>query len=301
MGKTYDKFMKFGKGFLMIMVILAIVVGAVYVVNPKLFKQNVVDGSETDGTGTIPTTSATPCPIAPSVTYSITDALNGGTAVTPTSYYRNNGAYSGTTAPTFSGTTDILLTSANYLNKVHSNVPLTCGANQIVDNMYAVANASLTYYTDNGLASLSITQNETVKSVGSAYNWKVKMTGTDKKSTGKQLMVVELSVKQNVSSVTLSGNGVQAIAVPQGYSGQISNGFVAAFLVPAINGAYPVEYNLNVQSASGKTVVGNVYTTIYNVQPFVETDGTFSDSGLAFDSLSTAKYATTQTKNFIIA
>ena len=243
---------------------------------------------------------STQCAINPSVVSAFTDTLNSGTAVTVTNYYRSNGVYTGTTAPTYKGTADVLATSAGYINTIVPNVPIDCGANQLTGTMYSLANASLTYYSDNGLTALvQSTANETAKAAGTAYNWKLHFQGTDKKSTGKMLLIVELSVPANVSSVTLSGG--QVVPVPNGYTRQLTNGYAVAFLLPAISNTVPVDYYLTAQAASSKVISGQVYTTVYNVQPFVETDGTFSDVGNAWDSLNTAKFATSQTKNFIIA
>jgi hypothetical protein len=244
--------------------------------------------------------TATQCAINPSIVSAFTDALNSGTAVTVTNYYRANGVYTGTTAPTYQGSADVLATSAGYISTIVSGVPINCGANQLTGTMFSLANASLTYYSDNGLTALvQSTANETVKAAGTAYNWKLHFQGTDKKSTGKMLLIVELSVPANVSSVTLSGG--QVVPVPNGYTRQATNGYAVAFLLPAISNTVPVDYYLTAQSASGKVITGQVYTSIFNVQPFVETDGTFSDVGNAWDSLNVAKYATSQTKNFIIA
>lgn len=244
--------------------------------------------------------TAQQCAVNPSVVSAITDTLNAGTAVTTTNYYISNGKYTGTTAPTYTGSANVLLTASNYLNKVVKGVPINCGANQLTGDMYYQANASLTYYSDNGLTSLSQNVvNETVKSAGSAYNWKLHFQGVDKKSTGKMLFIVELSVPANVSSITMS-NGAVSVPVPNGYTRQLTNGYASAFLLPAIIGTNPMDYYLTVQSATGKVVTGQVYTTVYSLEPFVETDGTFSNGDTAFDSLNTAKYHYTYTKNFVI-
>lgn len=275
-----------------VLIVVGILVYAVF------FKPQttIVNNNPVPGVGN---TGVTQCAIAPSIVSSVTDALSPGTAVTTTNYYRNNGIYTGTTAPTYASTSDILFTASNYLSVIKSGVALGCGANQVSGSMYALANASLTYYGDNGLIALSVTQNETVKAAGTAYNWKLHFQGTDKKSTGKQLFIVELSVPGNVSSVSMSG--AEVVAVPNGYTRQATNGYAAAFLLPAITGTVPQDFFLTAQSATGKVISGTVYTTIYSVQPFVEVDGTFSDEGKAFDSLNAAKSATSQTKNFIIA
>ena len=241
------------------------------------------------------------CNLATSVVNAVTDTLTPGTSITPSSANRINGAYIGTTAISTVGTADILYNASGYISNIKTGIPINCGANLVANTtMYAYANATPTYYSNNGLTALvQSTANETAQAAGGSYNWKVHLQGTDKKSTGKQLFIVELSVPANVSSVSL--NGGQVVAVPNGYTRTLSNGYAAAFLLPAITGNTAVDYNLAVASATGKVVTGQVYTTIYSLEPFVETDGTFSDVGNAFNSVNTAKYHDVQTKNFIIA
>lgn len=255
----------------------------------------------TSGGGiTAPVGTSGSCQIAPSIAAAVVDANNLGTAITPTANYRINGVFTGTTAPTYAGTADIMWNTSGYLNTIKSGVNVGCGANQVTGQMKAYTNSTLTYYSNDGLTKLVLnTANETVAAAGGSYNWKLHMQGVDKKSTGKQLLIVELSVPANVSSVALSGGS--EVAVPNGYSKQATNGYVKAFLLPSIDGNVAVDYNLQVAAASAKLVQGTVYTSILSVEPFVETDGTFSDSGLAYNSLNVAKFHDSQTKNFIIA
>jgi len=251
-------------------------------------------GGATGATGA----SSAGCPVNPTVVSAVTDTLTPGTSITTTNSYRINGVYTGTTAPTTVGTADILFNASGYIANIKTGVPINCNANLVTNNLYARANATLTYYSTNGLNSLTLsTINETVMSAGGSYNWKIHLQGTDKKSTGKQLFVVELSVPANVSSVSMS-NGAQEVAVPNGYARQLTNSYAKAFLLPAVVGNTAVDYNLAVAASTSTIVSGLVYTTIYNVEPFVETDGSFSDIGAAFNSVNTAKWADRQTKNF---
>lgn len=240
------------------------------------------------------------CFIAPSITSTVTDALTPGTAITPTNTrYRLNGNYLGTTAPTTRGIADILYNSSAYVNVIKSGVQVNCDGNLIASSMYSYANASLTYYSDNGLLALTEgTINETVKATGGSYNWKLHLQGSDKKSTGKMLLVVEMSVPANVSGVSLSAG--QEVSVPDGYARQLTNGYTKAFLLPELVGNKAVDYNLGAVSQTGKLIIGEVFTTLIAVEPFVETDGTFSDLGKAYDSLNVARYQDVQTKNFYI-
>lgn len=243
------------------------------------------------------------CAVNPSVVSVITDTLNAGTAVTPTNYYRLNGMYAGSTAPTTSGVADILITSSNYISKIHTGFPLNCGSNLLTDNVYANTSATLTVYSNNGLKALSNSAtggayNETVGSAGGSYNWKIHFQGVDKKSTGQQLVVAELSVPANVSSLSLSGATITN--VPNGYSRQLTNGYAAAWLVPAVIGNVAVDNNLAATASTNYVIRGAVYVTVYHLQPFVETDGTFNAGTVAFDSLNTNKAMAKTTYNFCI-
>jgi len=241
------------------------------------------------------------CNIVPSVTQSLTDKLTPGTAITESSSeWRLNGAYLGTTEPSSVGTVDVIfINNTGYLSELVTGFQTECGAKPLIATMYANTSASLTYYSDNGLSALTWqTSNETAKAAALTYNWNLHFQGVDKKATGKQMFIVELSVPANVSSATLGG--LTPITVPNGYSRQLTNGYVSAWILPSIVGNTAVDYNLAVTAATAKVIDGNVYTTIYNMQPFVETDGTFNAGDKAFNSLNTAKYGSSHTKNFII-
>jgi len=294
-----------GIGLMLGIALLLLLVAGQLGVNTKLVKQEVIPGNIVTTQPGV-TSSASQCPVNPSVVTAFYDTLNPGTAISGTVNYRLNGAYLGTTSPTTSGTADMLISNASYISAIKSGVAISCNSNLVTGSLLALTNATLTYYSDTGLVALvQSTANETVKGAGSAYNWRLHFQGVDKKSTGKQLLIVELSVPANVSNVVLTPQGLapsaQVVAVPNGYTRQATNGYAVAFLIPAVTGANAVDYTLSAQSASSKVITGQVYTTILNVQPFVETDGTFSDVGNAYDSLNTAKFATSQTKNFIIA
>lgn len=289
-------------GFLIFGVIAGILILSVIAYSIYNFSQTPIQitgaGGAAVGTGT------GGCAVNPTLVYAVTDTLSPSTAIgssttTGIVYYRLNGAYTGTTAPTTKGSVEMILTNASYVGKALPARTIDCGSNLITDNLYLIANATETFYSDNGLTALVLnTANETSKGAGGAYNWKIHLQGTDKKSTGKQVFIVELSVPGNVSSVTMSG--ATSVAVPNGYTRQATNGYAAAFELPAIIGNTAQDFNLAVAAASAKTITGTVYTTLLGVQPFVETDGTFSDSGKAYDSVNTAKFLTSTLKNFII-
>jgi hypothetical protein len=252
--------------------------------------------------------SNTGCSVNPSLTNAIVDASSTGTAVTPTNYYRfvtaSPATYQGTTAPTVLGTYEILITSAGYVSKVHPGFALNCGSNVLTDSVYAYANDTITVYANNGLSALTNSAsggvyNETVmSSTGGSYTWKYHLQGVNLKSTGPQMLIVETALSANVSSISLSG-GVQT-TTPRGYSSQIAGGYIQTFSLPAVTGSQAVDYYLTASALSGKLIAGPVYTTLYSMQPFVETDGTFNPGTSPFDSLGATKYHDVQTYNWFI-
>lgn len=282
------------------------------------FGQQSVTQTKTCPDGTVvligancPSAGDSGCSVNPSVVITTSDALQPGTAVTSTGVYRLNGVYTGATSPTTRGTADIILSAATYLNTTLTGQTINCGSNQISASMYASAVPTESIYSNNGLniltnAAAGGAYNESVASTGGQYNWRVHMVGTDKKSSGTMLFIVDLTAPSaNVSSVTLTPmTGAPAatpIAVPKGYTTQTSGGYSAAFLIPAIVGANTVDYNLQVQANTGYLVTSAAYTSTYLLTPFVETDGSFNSGTTAWNSLGTAKYAGTTTYNFLIA
>jgi len=251
------------------------------------------------------------CEVNPSVVLTVTDALQPGTSVSASGFYRLNGVYTGSTSPTTKGTADILISAAEYVNTTLTGQVINCGSNQIAASLYSQASATDSIYNNAGTAVLTNAatggaNNETVGSTGGQYNWKYHLVGTDKKSTGPMLLVVDLQAAvANVSSVSLtpltgSPSATALGSVPSGYVTQTSGGYSKAFLIPAIIGASSADYNLQVQAATGYLVSQKVYTRLYDLAPFVETDGSFNPGNNAFDSIGAAKYMTSQDYNFCI-
>ncbi len=252
------------------------------------------------GTPSQPSGVVTVCGVNPSVVSAITDTLAPGPAVTPTNYYRQGGVYVGTSMTT-KGSTDVLITAGSYVSKIHPAFQVDCGSNLLTDNVYAFTNATVTVYSNNGLNVLSNSAtagatNETVAAAGGSYTWKYHAVGVSQKSTGRLFLIVETSPSANVSSITL--NAGTPTTVPNGYSRQLSNSYAVAYILPSIDNGAVVDYYVTMQATSGKLLDGLVYTTLYGLQPFVETDGSFNVGNTPFDSLSASKYHDVQTYNW---
>ena len=291
---------------LILFLAVVISVGAVWMFSSYIF---VPQTPFTTTTTTIPLTDAG-CRNNPSVVLSTVDALQPGTSVSAGAVYRLNGQYIGSTSPTVRGTADLIVSANGYLNRTYTGIPINCGSNQINAALYNDGNATVSIYSNAGTAVLTNhpeggTYNETKAAAGGQYNWKVHMVGTDKKATGTQLFIVDMkntsAVVDSISLTSMTGSPAPtSIAVPKGYGTKTSGGYSAAFLVPSLEGANTYDYNLQVQATTGSAIAGPVYISIYNLHPFVETDGTFNPGTTAWDSIGTNKTASYQTYDFCI-
>jgi hypothetical protein len=284
-------------GVISLIAILGFIVYSIYGPN----SQTAMGGVQTN-TGTV----SVGCNVNPTMAVAAANGLNPGTAVTVTGAYIVNGQYMGA-SPTFQAGDNVnfLINASGYLNNIGTPFTVACGANNRAEKIYQYGNGTITVYSNAGTAVLTNAAvggaNNETKST-SVLNWKVHFVGNDKKSTGKQLLIVELSTPANVTSVTLSqlsGGIIPSVTVPNGYTKQLTNGYVVAFEVPAMVGAGVIDYNLQANAANGNTIQGAAYTTWYATHPFIQDDGTIATTG-AFSNLNTAKYIDKQTYNFYI-
>lgn len=253
----------------------------------------------------------------PSVVTNDVDALNSGVSVVHSKEYRLDGTYT-LTSPTTKGTVDILFKNSTYLNAIVTGKAIGCGTNLIQASQYAGANATMSVYGNTATATViggvagqtgTGVNNETKMGAGQSYNNRIHLVGTDKKSTGTMLLIIDFTNKSSaISSVVLSG--ATPIPVPNGYTTQTSGGAAFAFLIPALIGAQVVDYNLQIVPTSGSTITSAVYTNLYVLQPFTDTNGNFVTPGTTlgtsnqlltgWDSNNAAKYFTYQPYNWLI-
>lgn len=237
-----------------------------------------------------------------------TDALNLGTAIGGlTVSYAKNGVYVGTTSPTVTGGDDISFIAGNAttIDEIFPAVEIKCGPNPKEITLKTYGNGTIRIAPDtlSGTgqyltnAAAGGAANETKTAAGDSRNWEITFKGNDKKTTGKQLVIVELSSPSNVSSLSMSG--ATEVPVPNGYTRQLTNGYVEAFEIPAVEGNSVATYNLAVTASTSTIIQGAVYTSWYAEQAFVDTDGSFKVG--AFDALNTAKWQDRQNYNFMMA
>ena len=259
-----------------------------------------------------PTTTITSCALDPTLSINVVNALSKGTSVTPDAWHaRVNGVYKGTVTSStkFSrgDKVEILLNKSSYIDTILDEITIDCGVNNVNAEMYATSAPTITIKNDADTATLTDSasgglQNESSVSSGGSKTWKVQLTGTDDESTGSMIYVVEIGTPVNVSELTLTdsdGNKLEQLSsVPDGLTISGTNQERVAFRIPEIQNAVRKDFYLTLSAASGKTVSGGVYTTLYGEQAFVDTDGTFK-VGVS-DSDGTTKYSWTADYDFFI-
>ena len=266
----------------------------------KLPVTQVTQVTTTGGTG------ATGCAVNPSLVFTAVDALNPGTAVAIAGgLYKINGGLTAT-SPTVTGSLTAVLNAAGYINGTVTNYQVGCGSNSLSPQMYAWAAPTESIYATDGVTKIgnsatgASVNNETAAAAGGSYNWRLHLVGTDKKSTGQMIIVIDFTnTSASFASVSMSGGAVP-VAIPKGYASQTSGGAQYAFLIPAVVGNSIVDYNIQAVATSSHTIISSVYTTTYSLSPFFDTDGSLQ-TNLAFNSVGTATYAGTPTTyNFLI-
>lgn len=304
---------KQAKGEVALYSILGILVVGLLIVGFTAFggtSQTAIGGTETQ-TGEVVSTG---CNVNPTLSNIGINALSKGTSVTLTPQYFVNGILGGSN-PTFGAGDKVtgIIGATGYINKTLNPVTIICGANTLQSELYQYGNATITIKDNAGTgilvdhdyvgSSLPVatgnigTTNES--SSTSSLTWQIKLVGSDKKSTGKQLFIAEIGTPTTVSDITLSGPGATEVAVPSGYTRQGTNQYAAAFEIPEINGANVVYYDLTITSNNGNAINNTAYTSFFAERAFINTDGSIVENG-AWDQINGAQWMDRQNYNIII-
>ena len=223
-----------------------------------------------------------------SISPSITDALsNAGVSASYSGMVNGGGNQTVTSSTSLpQGSTIQLLGSASgYLNTLFpENAVLTnCGPNSFKGSMYAYSSPTLTILTSPGQVTVTNSstggaQNLTSPSTGGVLQFGVQVLGTDKKSTGDMLVVIEAN--SSVSSITLNGV-VGKVGKPSTYATHVStNSQTFQFDLSAQNGANPVIYNAVATMKTSQTYAGALWVTVYGKQAFLDNTGKYVASGV---------------------
>lgn len=233
---------------------------------------------------------------------SITDAIsNGGVSASFSGRVDNGGnktITSSTSLPQGS-TVELLGSASGYLNTLFPNkITLTkCGPNAFNGEMYAYSAPALTILTSPGQVTVTNSStggavNLTSPSAGGVLQFGLQILGTDKKTTGDMLVLVEAN--SSVSSMTLNGvSGV--IKKPSTYTTHVtSNSQVFEFDLPAQKNAKPLIYSGVATMKSGQTYSGALWITVEGKQAFLDNTGNYVASGVETTDGQTAEQAYTQ-------
>lgn len=222
------------------------------------------------------------CSTAPSISLNGIDALNKGTAVTITQNHTTvNGDYVGTSAPSGyqrGDVVELIVSSANYLDKKLAPITLDCGTNIIKEEVYATStNTFRVFNTDGNPLSDNIAGGSTNQSTSSSpITLKICIDSTVDQSTGDLVIVVEANETTLFDTIKLSGlPGAKDVSNPDSYSANVANSLVKSFEVSALLDGVSECGSLTFSPESSQTLSGPVYITAYSKQWFADKDGTF--------------------------
>lgn len=256
-------------------------------------------------------TPAEGCPVPTSIlTVSAISAVTGGTdPSSPTITCGINGGKvttavtSGTTPFSVGDDLECLVSKADYIDRSFK-LEASCGATLLEAPMfYATSdNPSVTIKDpNNGDATVSddvaggTGTNLTGVSTGETVEFDVEFKGTAGEGSGDMIYVIEFPAgsSANITDVTMSGaiSELTSVSVPQVHSAVNAGSKLAAFSVPAVEGATKMTYSVIATLGTTKDLTGGILTDVYAAQDFIDDDKTIS-SGIE-DSDGTVKYENT--------
>lgn len=224
------------------------------------------------------------CNTAPTLTVTAVDAESRGTILTTGVTYLVNGLNYGQTAPSFAqgDKVELLLNGSGLIDTIVEEFTIACGANKVSVPVKDYTAPTLQIYEDNAILTDSATggaENGSAVGLGGSETFEVRLTGTDKDTSGDLIYVVELATNTNVSDVTMYdslGSNLVEADVPDFYVNSLSSPFVKAFEIPEVIGAKEIKYFATVTAKSGKGISGAVYTSAYVKEGLTLDDGSFS-------------------------
>jgi hypothetical protein len=227
-------------------------------------------------------TSSGDCNTAPTISTAVRNELEQGTAVSAGTLYKVNDIYYGSTTPDLApgDKVQMILNASDYIDVLTEEVTVECGANRVSALMSAYSDPTVEFKEDSTVLTDSASggsANASSVVAGGSETYKMCLTGTDKKTTGDAVFVVEVGSTTNVSDVNIysGSNDLEEVDVPSFYTTTLTSPFKKAFKVPEIVGAKEQCYDVTVVAKSGETISGAMYTSAYVGEPLVEDDGSF--------------------------
>lgn len=245
-------------------------------------KQGIVEDEQLTVTGN--------CDTNPTITLSVFDAIQKGTAVTPNSIEgivtHSDGTTdsvgaitSGTTLFEYGDVVELLIGEPNYINSTYKTKELACGNNLVTAYLYATDDSTIKVFNEDGNVvtdgnDATTLVNQTASST--TINMDVKFTAGSKQSSSDLVVVIESANTTEVNDIILSGT--TEVALPKFYSVAGAGSVAYAYEVPALKDGDSKTYNLQITPESGITMGGTrnaFYLTAYSKQWFKDTDGSF--------------------------
>lgn len=281
---------KQGKMAPLVSILIVFAILAMGVIAYSVFQQTEVASPESPAA----IKELTDCSVAPSLSFSVVNALAKGTQVTTHETTRLNGALQvpGVTPTSFQygDSVVILYNATDYLDVIGSPHSMTCGTNTLNQEIYATDDPTLRIFNTDGNRIANNVLDTCVTNTGvnqsssaSSISMKIEIQSAPLQSSGDLVMVVEVDNSTEVaySGITLSGTGVSDGDILSTYALNSTASVVRAFNLPAsVNGVLNTYY-LNLAPKSGESIgpadsAGTeVYVTLYSKQAFYDTDGTF--------------------------
>lgn len=271
-------------------VIIALVFGAVFMGGFYLVKQTTLPPTAVEEI-----TETGDCATAPSLSFSILDAVNPGTAVVTTGNRTiiNGKLYGASSIPStlsYGDTGITLFGLGSYLNTTVEFGPLRCGVNEVHATIYATDDGTIKVFNDEGnkVTDLvtclgAVNQSESATTIQN----EIKLTSKSDQSLGNLIVVIECGNTTEVDDILLSDGShttVEKVDIPSfhtaesGFTGNIQKAFKITANDYLTDGKSDT-YTLSIEPESGQTIGAddgeNVSITMYTIQWYIDTDGTF--------------------------
>ena len=282
-GKTNNALM-WGVGIVVVLVLMGVInVGGIF-------------GGEDDAIdygGQAPIDGTVDCNTAPSLGFSVVNALVKGTAANTLETVRLNGVLQTPgvvpSAFQYGDNVEILYNATNYIDMVGPTKTVKCGLNTISQEVYATDSPTVRLFnTDGNRIGDSVNANCILNDLAnqsesaSGISLKMEVQSAPLESTGDLVMVVEYinNTEVGFSDITVSGTGVTDGQVLSTYTQNSTASTVRAFNVPAsVNGALTTYY-INIAPKATRTLgegATGTYALVsfYSKQAFIDIDGTF--------------------------
>ena len=229
-----------------------------------------------------PEAVASSCALDTTLTTSIVDEYNRGTAVeSVTMKYSQDGGnsysnfVSGTTKLEAGLPVKLFLSKDDYIDKVVDLPAVKCGPNSKQITIAATDAIGIVIYDKqmNELTDSATGGSANLPAVNTGASAKaiVELIGNNNEQSGDLVIVVETSATANVSEIKLGS--LSKVDTPSFYSQAATGTAVQAFELSSLDDNAEYSDTLTIIPKSAKDINGAVYVTVYSKQAFQDTNG----------------------------